>query len=148
MTPPPSLPFLSGGIKAEWFDSESSAKYTAAFRIDEFGFAEAASEKGSRRESLSQIKVSPRLGDIPRRIIFSDGVCIVAADNDYIDRALAPHSQKQRRGGGYYLQIGKQCAMDSADACRGRCRRIFSFSIRRAVSRRCPCLSPARFHRN
>ena len=105
MTPPPSLPFLSGGIKAEWFDSESSAKYTAAFRIDEFGFAEAASEKGSRRESLSQIKVSPRLGDIPRRIIFSDGVCIVAADNDYIDRALARTVKSKGGGGGIIYKL-------------------------------------------
>ena len=53
-------------------------------------------ESETRAAPVASVSISPRVGNIPRRIEFSDGVVLAVADNDFVDAAL--HRASRMRG--------------------------------------------------
>lgn len=81
---------LDAPAPADWYAPGASAKAAAMFRVNDAGEAEIVLADGRRhRAEWHEVKVSPRLADVPRRLEFPGGGWASVADNDAIDRALA-----------------------------------------------------------
>jgi len=75
---------------ADWYAPGCSGKTAAAFSLSESGDAEIRCADGRRyRARWRDIKVSPRLAGVPRRVEFPGGGWACVADNDFIDRQSA-----------------------------------------------------------
>ena len=80
---------------ATWYDRDSSRKTTAKLWFDG-DEANAENDDGERRRAvLARIDISPRLANVPRRLVFPDGVSLSVADNDFIDRQLATRRRQR-----------------------------------------------------
>lgn len=80
---------LTGGVW--WFDADSGRRLRASLHFAD-GMIRAENENGGRRDArLSELTISARIGNAPRKITFADGVCISADDNDFIDAMILKH---------------------------------------------------------
>lgn len=74
-----------------WFDANSSRRQRASLHFAD-GSIRAENETGGRRDArLTEVEISSRIGVTPRKIMFADGVCIAADDNDFIDAMILKH---------------------------------------------------------
>ena len=73
---------------AVWHDADVSCRREAVLWFEGERVC-ARNVDGDRREAmLETVEISSRLGNIPRRIVFPDGVSLAVEDNDFIDAAL------------------------------------------------------------
>lgn len=76
-----------------WFNAASSRRWPARIYFSD-GRIFAIAESGERREAaVHEIKISSRLGQVPRRLTFAGGTVLTVADNDYIDSMLKRHGR-------------------------------------------------------
>ena len=77
-------------VEADWFDGQSARRIAAEIWFDESKRLRAQNADGeTRAAALADLQISPRVADVPRRIVFADGVWLSIADNDFVDDALA-----------------------------------------------------------
>ena len=78
-----------GGV---WYAPHSSRAAEATLRLEDDTRLAARDETGAvlASDAFADVKVSDRVGSIPRRIAFADGSVFETTDNDGIDRLLAP----------------------------------------------------------
>ena len=77
---------------ARWFSADG--RVLAARVSFENGEVRARNDEcETRAVPMSAVSVSPRLGNIPRRIEFPDGVSLAVDDNDFVDAALRRRGQ-------------------------------------------------------
>ena len=88
MTSDSSKPSVDGKTAAVWHDSDVSRRREAVLWF-EGARVFALNVDGDRREAaMETVEISSRLGNIPRRIVFPDGVSLAVEDNDFIDAAF------------------------------------------------------------
>jgi Zn-dependent protease with chaperone function len=78
-------------VTGQWYDSKTSAQVSAVCRFYDNGSIQVERlEDGASLASLSRfdIRVSPRLGSIPRSLYFPDGEKFETQDNETVDRVL------------------------------------------------------------
>ena len=62
-------------VVADWFDGQSARRIAAEVWLDEDGRLRAQNADGeTRAAALADLQISPRVADVPRRIVFADGV--------------------------------------------------------------------------
>ena len=89
---PDSFDFSEG---VWWFGANSSRRLRASLHFAN-GDVRAENENGERRDArLSEVHIFPRLGNVPRKIVFADGTCIAADDCDRLDEAIRRHGGRQ-----------------------------------------------------
>lgn len=73
-----------------FFDGRSSRRHSVRVELDqeEGALVVEGDETGTRRFSLEQIEVAPRVGDTPRFIQLEGGASLEVADNDAVDRLV------------------------------------------------------------
>lgn len=76
-------------VAGTFYDGRTSRAVPASLQINRDGSVCAQSAEGTARVMLSDLRVSERIGNIPRAIAFPNGGRFETADNDAIDRALA-----------------------------------------------------------
>ena len=77
-------------VAADWFDGQSARRIAAEVWLDEDKRLRAQNADGeTRAAALADLKISPRMANVPCRIVFADGVWLSIADNDFVDDALA-----------------------------------------------------------
>ena len=77
-------------VEADWFDGQSARRIAAEIWFDESKRLRAQNADGeTRAAALADLQISLRVADVPRRIVFADGVWLSIADNDFVDDALA-----------------------------------------------------------
>jgi Zn-dependent protease with chaperone function len=86
-------------INACYFDGKTSTAHPVQLSFFGDGRLSVAGDGVERTASVSDLKVSERVGDTTRRIYFSDGAVCEATDNDFIDQwltHLGAHSAEHR----------------------------------------------------
>ena len=77
-------------VAADWFDGQSARRIAAEVWIDEDKRLRAQNADGeTRAAALADLQISPRVADVPRRVVFADGVWLSISNNDFVDGALA-----------------------------------------------------------
>ena len=77
-------------VAADWFDGQSARRIAAEVWLDEDKRLRAQNADGeTRAAALADLQISPRVADVPRRIVFADGVWLSISNNDFVDDALA-----------------------------------------------------------
>ena len=62
-------------VAADWFDGQSARRIAAEVWLDEDKRLRAQNADGeTRAAALADLQISPRVADVPRRIVFADGV--------------------------------------------------------------------------
>ena len=73
---------------AVWYDSDVSRRCDAVLWFEGERICVRNANGDIREGTMETVKISSRLGNIPRRIVFSDGVSLTVDDNDFIDAAI------------------------------------------------------------
>ncbi|MEX0345159.1 MAG: M48 family metallopeptidase [Rhizobiaceae bacterium] len=99
-----SDPHGIGHIAGSWLASGSSRKLPAALKITDGLFVRAVDDSGKElsRSLVGEIRVSDRVGSIPRRLTFDDGSVFETTDNDAVDDLLKLH---RGSGGGFVHKL-------------------------------------------
>ncbi len=82
---PSDLPLIQG----TWFDGRSARACAAALRPQSADLCWLEAEAQQCEVFLTEVSVSARIGQIPRRLTFADGSYFETADNDGIDVLMA-----------------------------------------------------------
>lgn len=84
-----------GSVTGLWRQARQARATDTRLTIDDAGTATVATLDGSilGSNAFEALKVTDRIGSIPRRLTFSDGATFETTDNDGIDRLVAPHSR-------------------------------------------------------
>lgn len=83
---------MSDAIQGRLFDHKSSAAQAGTIHVDDHGlltFAPTGGDGAQRLCTMSEVKVSDRIGNIPRRLELPSGQAFETTDNDGIDALLA-----------------------------------------------------------
>ena len=73
---------------ADWFNPGGGGRAAAKLWFED-GVVCAQNENDERRRvPIADVEISSRMSGLPRRLIFPDGVTVVAEDNDFVDAAL------------------------------------------------------------
>jgi Zn-dependent protease with chaperone function len=75
------------GIPGCYYDGKTSARREVEVWIESPGTVRVGAEPGLAWP-LSEVRISERIGEVPRRLAFPDGSLCELADNDSLDRAL------------------------------------------------------------
>ncbi len=73
-------------IEGYWFPPNSAARFNATLTAEGTGFRMIADDQPEQSGTLSDLAVSSRLGNIPRKITLPDGSIFESRANDAIDR--------------------------------------------------------------
>jgi Zn-dependent protease with chaperone function len=86
-------------IQGRYFDGRSSAPQTARIDIAAERVLRLVTQREERRVPLDAVRISDRIGDVPRRVSFEDGATFETPENDAVDAALdaAGHGGFARR---------------------------------------------------
>ena len=77
-------------VAADWFDGQSARRIAAEVWLDEDKRLRAQNADGeTRAAAFADLQISPRVADVPRRVVFADGVWLSISNNDFVDGALA-----------------------------------------------------------
>lgn len=77
-------------IKGSWYPAKSAAQFAATLYIQSDQYTIETENGQSFYGALSSLDVSPRLGNIERKLILSDGSTFTCSDNDAVDSLLKP----------------------------------------------------------
>lgn len=88
----------SGPVDAVWLDPRRSRGIPARLWVNTVSRAARAENQEGRRTTapVAQLKISSRVGHTRRTMGFPDGVRLIVADNDALDRALAAAGMGRR----------------------------------------------------
>lgn len=82
------------GVKGFWFEAYSSTRSNATISVSGDACTLAIEGGESRHDLLSDLTISDRLGDMPRRLTWPDGATFETRDNAAIDALLAENGHK------------------------------------------------------
>ncbi|NOX28184.1 MAG: M48 family metallopeptidase [Gammaproteobacteria bacterium] len=94
-------------IKGWLYTENSSARKEAELFSDEQSFRLTSSESEPVSGSISELEISQRVGNIPRKITFPDRSLFETAENDAVDSLLSSSGHKSRHVG--MLHIFESC---------------------------------------
>jgi len=86
-------------IDGYWFAPESSTRLEATLRIVNATYSLTITEGISREGLLSELNISDRLADMPRRLNWADGAMFETSANDALDASLVESGHKAARVG-------------------------------------------------
>lgn len=86
-------------IDGYWFTPESSTRLVASLAITGDAYDLTIAEEITRQGTLSELSVSDRLGDTPRRLTWPDGAMFETQSNDVLDALLKASGHKAARIG-------------------------------------------------
>ncbi len=91
-------------ITGSWLASGTSRKRQASLRLTDGLFLRAVDDNGKEfaRSLVGEVKISDRVGFIPRRITFADGSVFETTENDAMDWMLKSH---RSQGAGFVHQL-------------------------------------------
>lgn len=75
-------------IEGRYYDGRTSAPQAAQLAIGADRIVRVLMASGERLVPLASVRISDRIGNIPRRIAFEDGAVFETGDNDALDAAL------------------------------------------------------------
>lgn len=75
-------------IAGQYFDGRGSKAHAATLHIGVDGRIRLQAEGIAREERFSDVEISDRIGNVPRKVRFTDGAVFETADNDAVDAAL------------------------------------------------------------
>ena len=73
---------------ADWFNPGGGGRAAAKLWFEDDAVCAQNENDERRRASIADVEISSRMSGLPRRLIFPDGVTVVAEDNDFVDAAL------------------------------------------------------------
>ena len=82
-------------IKGKWHPSKSSASFDAELALNEQEYVLHTSQEAHSTGSVNDLKISARLGNIPRKIVLPDGSMFETNDNNAIDVWQKQYQQKK-----------------------------------------------------
>ena len=86
-------------IQGRFYDARTSASQPARIEIGADRMLRLVAQQEMRQVSLDAVRISDRIGEVPRRVTFDDGATFETPENDAVDAALdaAGHGGFARR---------------------------------------------------
>jgi Zn-dependent protease with chaperone function len=81
---------------AHWFDGLTSRMHAVTVSCADDGQVQVVGDGVDRREALTALRISPRLGRTPRTIVFADGARLLVADHALLDAWFPAEDRLQR----------------------------------------------------
>lgn len=75
-------------IQGRFFDARTSAPQPARVDIGADRVLRLVTQRETRQMPLEKARITDRIGDVPRRIVFADGAIFETPENDAVDAAL------------------------------------------------------------
>lgn len=75
-------------FQGSYYDGQSSGEQAATLSLEDDGRALLQTPQGAMHYDLGTLRVSARVGNIPRAILFPDGARLDTTDNDAVDQIL------------------------------------------------------------
>lgn len=86
-------------IRGDWFQANSAANQSAELKVTNILVSVESENEVLWQGDPSNIEVSSRVGNIPRKLSFADGAVFSTSDNDQVDLWLKQSNHKAHAGG-------------------------------------------------